>query len=79
MLLAAGAINYGDAARSIRFSGHSLDDTSGVQERTLRACSLELWRVNFAALGFLQHRRLRAGFQLARVMPAPFQTPCWTD
>jgi hypothetical protein len=47
MLLAPGAINYGDGAqRSIRFSGHSLDDsnfafdgidTSGVQEQTQKA------------------------------------------
>ena len=46
-LLAPGAINYGDGAqRSIRFSGHSLDDsnftfdgvdTSGVQEQTQKA------------------------------------------
>ena len=44
MLLAPGAINYGDGAqRNIRFSGHSLDDsnftfdgvdTSGIQEQT---------------------------------------------
>src|SRR3984893_7022310 len=44
MLLAPGAVNYGDGAqRSIRFNGHSLDDsnfafdgidTSGVQEQT---------------------------------------------
>jgi hypothetical protein len=47
MLLAPGAINYGDGAqRSIQFSGHSLDDsnftfdgvdTSGVQEQTQKA------------------------------------------
>src|SRR6202163_2711606 len=47
MLLAPGAINYGDGAqRSIRFVGHSLDDsnftfdgvdTSGVQEQTQKA------------------------------------------
>ncbi|HEY2380928.1 MAG TPA: carboxypeptidase-like regulatory domain-containing protein [Terriglobia bacterium] len=47
MLRAPGAINYGDGAqRSIRFSGHSLDDsnftfdgvdTSGVQEQTQKA------------------------------------------
>ena len=47
MLLAPGAIDYGDGAqRSIRFSGHSLDDsnftfdgvdTSGVQEQTQKA------------------------------------------
>jgi len=47
MLLAPGAINYGDGAqRSIRFNGHSLDDsnfafdgidTSGVQEQTQKA------------------------------------------
>jgi outer membrane receptor protein involved in Fe transport len=47
MLLAPGAINYGDGAqRSIRFSGHSLDDsnftfdgvdTSGIQEQTQKA------------------------------------------
>lgn len=47
MLLAPGAINYGDGAqRSIRFSGHSLNDsnftfdgidTSGVQEQTQKA------------------------------------------
>jgi Carboxypeptidase regulatory-like domain len=47
MLLAPGAINYGDGAqRSIRFSGHSLDDSnftfdgvdsSGVQEQTQKA------------------------------------------
>jgi hypothetical protein len=47
MILAPGAINYGDGAqRSIRFSGHSLDDsnfafdgvdTSGVQEQTQKA------------------------------------------
>jgi hypothetical protein len=47
MLLVPGAINYGDGAqRSIRFSGHSLDDsnfafdgidTSGVQEQTQKA------------------------------------------
>ncbi len=47
MMLAPGAINYGDGAqRSIRFSGHSLDDsnfafdgvdTSGVQEQTQKA------------------------------------------
>src|SRR5262245_47339006 len=47
MLLAPGAINYGDGAqRAIRFSGHSLDDsnftfdgvdTSGVQEQTQKA------------------------------------------
>ena len=47
MLLAPGAINYGDGAqRSIRFSGHSLDDsnftfdgidTSGVQEQTQKS------------------------------------------
>jgi hypothetical protein len=47
MLLAPGAVNYGDGAqRSIRFSGHSLDDsnftfdgidTSGVQEQTQKA------------------------------------------
>src|SRR5215831_4980116 len=46
-LLAPGAINYGDGAqRSIRFSGHSLDDsnftfdgvdTSGIQEQTQKA------------------------------------------
>ena len=46
-ILAPGAINYGDGAqRSIRFSGHSLDDsnfsfdgvdTSGVQEQTQKA------------------------------------------
>jgi hypothetical protein len=46
-LLAPGAVNYGDGAqRSIRFSGHSLDDsnftfdgvdTSGVQEQTQKA------------------------------------------
>jgi hypothetical protein len=46
-LLAPGAINYGDGAqRSIRFAGHSLDDsnftfdgvdTSGVQEQTQKA------------------------------------------
>ncbi len=54
MLLAPGAINYGDGAqRSIRFSGHSLDDsnftfdgvdTSGVQEQTQKADS----RLNIA-------------------------------
>jgi hypothetical protein len=47
MLLAPGAINYGDGAqRAIRFNGHSLDDsnfafdgidTSGVQEQTQKA------------------------------------------
>ncbi len=47
MLLAPGAVNYGDGAqRSIRFAGHSLDDsnftfdgvdTSGVQEQTQKA------------------------------------------
>src|SRR5262249_21535588 len=47
MLLAPGAINYGDGAqRAIRFSGHSLDDsnftfdgvdTSGVQEQTQKS------------------------------------------
>src|SRR5437016_3600375 len=47
MLLTPGAINYGDGAqRSIRFAGHSLDDssftfdgvdTSGVQEQTQKA------------------------------------------
>ncbi len=47
MLLAPGAINYGDGAqRSIQFNGHSLDDsnftfdgvdTSGVQEQTQKA------------------------------------------
>jgi hypothetical protein len=47
MLLAPGAINYGDGAqRSIRFDGHSLDDSnftfdgidaSGVQEQTQKA------------------------------------------
>lgn len=47
MLLAPGAINYGDGAqRAIRFSGHSLDDsnftfdgvdTSGIQEQTQKA------------------------------------------
>src|SRR5215469_14764519 len=47
MMLAPGAINYGDGAqRSIRFSGHSLDDSnftfdgidaSGVQEQTQKA------------------------------------------
>jgi Carboxypeptidase regulatory-like domain/TonB dependent receptor-like, beta-barrel len=47
MLLAPGAINYGDGAqRSIRFAGHSLDDSnftfdgvdaSGVQEQTQKA------------------------------------------
>ncbi|MBZ5581798.1 MAG: carboxypeptidase regulatory-like domain-containing protein [Acidobacteriia bacterium] len=47
MLLAPGAINYGDGAqRSIRFNGHSLDDnnfafdgidTSGIQEQTQKA------------------------------------------
>jgi hypothetical protein len=47
MLLAPGAINYGDGAqRSIRFSGHSLDDsnftfdgvdTSGIQEQTQKS------------------------------------------
>jgi hypothetical protein len=47
MMLAPGAINYGDGAqRSIRFSGHSLDDsnftfdgvdTSGIQEQTQKA------------------------------------------
>jgi hypothetical protein len=47
MALVPGAINYGDGAqRSIRFSGHSLDDsnftfdgidTSGVQEQTQKA------------------------------------------
>src|SRR5262245_2290560 len=47
MLLTPGAINYGDGAqRSIRFNGHSLDDsnftfdnidTSGVQEQTQKA------------------------------------------
>jgi hypothetical protein len=47
MTLAPGAINYGDGAqRSIRFSGHSLDDnnftfdgidTTGVQEQTQKA------------------------------------------
>jgi hypothetical protein len=47
MLLSPGAINYGDGAqRSIRFAGHSLDDsnftfdgvdTSGVQEQTQKA------------------------------------------
>src|SRR5882672_1324923 len=47
MLLAPGAINYGDGSqRAIRFSGHSLDDsnftfdgvdTSGVQEQTQKA------------------------------------------
>src|SRR5215469_18302997 len=47
MMLAPGAINYGDGAqRDIRFSGHSLDDsnftfdgvdTSGVQEQTQKA------------------------------------------
>jgi hypothetical protein len=46
-LLAPGAVNYGDGAqRSIRFAGHSLDDsnftfdgvdTSGVQEQTQKA------------------------------------------
>jgi len=47
MILAPGAINYGDGAqRSIRFAGHSLDDnnftfdgidTTGVQEQTQKA------------------------------------------
>ncbi len=47
MMLTPGAVNYGDGAqRSIRFSGHSLDDsnftfdgvdTSGVQEQTQKA------------------------------------------
>jgi hypothetical protein len=47
MLLAPGAVNYGDGAqRAIRFTGHSLDDsnfsfdgvdTSGVQEQTQKA------------------------------------------
>jgi hypothetical protein len=47
MMLAPGAVNYGDGAqRSIRFSGHSLDDsnftfdgidTSGIQEQTQKA------------------------------------------
>jgi hypothetical protein len=47
MLLSPGAINYGDGTqRSIRFAGHSLDDsnftfdgvdTSGVQEQTQKA------------------------------------------
>jgi hypothetical protein len=47
MLLAPGAVNYGDGAqRAIRFSGHSLDDsnftfdgidTSGIQEQTQKA------------------------------------------
>jgi Carboxypeptidase regulatory-like domain len=47
MLLAPGAVNYGDGAqRSIQFNGHSLDDsnfvfdgidTSGVQEQTQKA------------------------------------------
>ena len=47
MLLAPGAVNYGDGAqRSIRFDGHSLDDSnftfdgvdaSGVQEQTQKA------------------------------------------
>ncbi len=47
LLLAPGAVNYGDGAqRAIRFSGHSLDDsnftfdgvdTSGVQEQTQKA------------------------------------------
>lgn len=47
MVLAPGAVNYGDGAqRSIRFNGHSLDDsnfsfdgidTSGVQEQTQKA------------------------------------------
>src|SRR5579862_4432060 len=47
MLLAPGAVNYGDGAqRAIRFSGHSLDDSnftfdgvdaSGVQEQTQKA------------------------------------------
>jgi hypothetical protein len=47
MLLAPGAVNYGDGAqRAIRFNGHSLDDsnfsfdgidTSGVQEQTQKA------------------------------------------
>ena len=47
MLLAQGAVNYGDGAqRAIRFNGHSLDDsnftfdgidTSGVQEQTQKA------------------------------------------
>lgn len=47
MLLAPGAVNYGDGAqRAIRFAGHSLDDsnftfdgvdTSGVQEQTQKA------------------------------------------
>jgi len=47
LLLAPGAINYGDGAqRAIRFNGHSLDDsnftfdgvdTSGVQEQTQKA------------------------------------------
>jgi hypothetical protein len=40
MLLAPGAINYGDGAqRSIRFSGHSLDDSnSRLTESTPAAC-----------------------------------------
>jgi len=47
MLLAPGAINYGDGAqRAICFNGHSLDDsnftfdgvdTSGIQEQTQKA------------------------------------------
>src|SRR3984893_15108032 len=47
MLLAPGAVNYGDGSqRSIRFNGHSIDDsnfafdgidTSGVQEQTQKA------------------------------------------
>jgi hypothetical protein len=47
MLLAPGAVNYGDGAqRAIPFAGHSLDDsnfsfdgidTSGVQEQTQKA------------------------------------------
>jgi hypothetical protein len=47
MLLAPGAVNYGDGAqRAIRFAGHSIDDsnftfdgvdTSGVQEQTQKA------------------------------------------
>ena len=75
MLLAPGAINYGDGAqRAIRFNGHSLDDsnfifdgidTSGVQEQTQKADT----RLNIALDAIAEfrvstaclHRRERRG------------------
>src|SRR5499433_1785874 len=65
MLLAPGAINYGDGAqRAIRFNGHSLDDsnftfdgvdTSGVQEQTQKSDT----RLNIA-LDAIQEFRVSA-------------------